>query len=373
MEDKKRLSLALLAVTAIAPITWGSTYYVTATHLPEDRPLFAALVRALPFGLALLLVRRQLPKGDWWWRSAVLGVVNVGAFFALIFVAAYRLPGGLAATLTATTPFVVAVLAWVLVKERPTTHVLAGAALGVVGVALLVLRAGFTVDPVGVAASLSAVLLFSLGIVLVKRWRPPVDMLTFTSWQLVAGGLAIAPVALVVEGGPPAVDAEAVAGYLYIGVVGTVVAYTVWFIGIGRLPATAVALVGLLNPVSGTAIGVALAGERFGPVQAAGTALVIAGIAWGTTGGRSRRVSTNSRSEPEAILGRRAPRGTNTQLEGYEHPTRRGRTPNSTSAGELVGRSQADRRQLERGQPAHDLGVLGSPRGGRVVADRGQA
>ena len=281
MEERWSTRLLLLAVTAIAPIAWGSTYFVTATYLPPDRPLFAALVRALPFGLVLLLVRRQLPHGDWWWRAGLLGVINIGAFFALIFVAAYRLPGGLAATLTATSPLLVALLAWLLVKERPTPGALAGAVLGVVGVALLVLRAGFTVDPVGVAASLSAVTLFALGMVLVKRWRPPVDMVTFTSWQLVAGGLVIAPVALVVEGAPPAVDAAAVGGYLYIGVVGTVIAYGVWFAGIGRLPATAVALVGLLNPVSGTVIGVSLAGEAFGVVQVVGTLLVLSGIALG--------------------------------------------------------------------------------------------
>ncbi|WP_435768984.1 EamA family transporter [Nocardioides sp. SYSU DS0651] len=281
MEDKWTARLLLLAVTAIAPISWGSTYYVTATYLPPDRPLFAALVRALPFGLVLLLARRRLPHGDWWWRAAVLGVINIGAFFALIFVAAYRLPGGLAATLTATSPLLVALLAWLLLRERPTAGALAGAALGVTGVALLVLRAGFAVDPVGVAASLTAVGLFSLGMVLVKRWRPPVDMLTFTSWQLVAGGLVLLPVALAVEGAPPAVDAAAVGGYLYIGVVGTVVAYAVWFTGIGRLPAVAVALVGLLNPVSGTVIGVSLAAEPFGAVQVLGTVLVLSGIALG--------------------------------------------------------------------------------------------
>lgn len=282
MEDNRvRGLLLLLAVTAIAPVAWGSNYYVAATYLPPDRPLFGALVRALPFGLVLLLVRRRLPQGVWWWRTVLLGVINIGVFFVLIFVAAYRLPGGLAATLTATTPFVVAVLAWSLVRERPTPGALLGALLGVAGVALLVLRSGFAVDPIGVAASLGAVVLFSLGTVLTKRWKPPVDLLTFTSWQLVGGGLAILPVALLVEGAPPAVDLPAVAGYLHIGVLGTVVAYAAWFHGIARLPATAVALVGLLNPVSGTVIGVALAGEPFGPVQVAGTALVLAGIAAG--------------------------------------------------------------------------------------------
>eukprot|EP01032_Pedospumella_encystans_P002850 gene2850-3350_t len=84
------ISWRTAAITAVAPIAWGSTYVVTEQLLPPDRPLFAAVVRALPAGLLLLAYRRRLPQGDWWWRSAVLGVLNIGLFFPLIFLAAYE-------------------------------------------------------------------------------------------------------------------------------------------------------------------------------------------------------------------------------------------------------------------------------------------
>ncbi|MFC7495177.1 MULTISPECIES: EamA family transporter [unclassified Nocardioides] len=270
-----------LGLAAVAPVAWGSGYYVTETFLPPDRPLFGAMVRALPFGLLLLAFRPTLPSGVWWWRSLLLGTLNIGAFFALIFVAAYRLPGGTAATLTATAPMMVMLIAWTLVGERPRAASLAGAGIGAAGVALLVLRADFVVDPIGVAASFGAVAMSSLGFVLVKRWTPPVDLLTFTAWQLVAGGLVLLPVALLVEGAPPPLDAPAIGGFLYLGLAGTVVAYVVWFRGLRLLPAAAVSLVGLLNPVAGTVIGVALAGESFGGAQALGLMLVLAGIAAG--------------------------------------------------------------------------------------------
>ena len=267
-----------LSLTALAPIAWGSGYYVTEAYLPPDRPLFGAMVRALPFGLLLLAFRPQLPRGEWWGRALLLGTLNVGAFFVLIFVAAYRLPGGLAATLTATAPVMMMLLAWGLVRERPRAASLAGAAVGFTGVALLVLRGGAAVDPIGVAASFAAVAMSSLGYVLIKRWEPPVDLLTFTAWQLVAGGLALLPVALVVEGAPPPLDLRAVGGFLYLGLVATVLANAVWFRGLRRLPAAAVSLVGLLNPVAGTLVGIALAGEMFGPTQALGMVLVLGGI-----------------------------------------------------------------------------------------------
>jgi probable blue pigment (indigoidine) exporter len=269
------------ALTAIAPVAWGSNYVVTSELLPADRPLFGAAMRALPAGLLLLAVTRRLPHGDWWWRALVLGTLNVGAFFVLVFVAAERLPSGVAATMMATSPAVMMLLAWPLVGERPRTFGLAGAAVGFLGVALLVLRAGQPLDPAGLAASLSAMVLSSVGFILGKRWQPPVSVLTFTAWQLLAGGLVLAPVALLVEGRPPHIGGPAVLGFLYVGLVATVLAYVVWFRGLQLLPAGTVGLIGLFNPVAGVALGVAVAGEAFGPVQGLGAALVLAGIALG--------------------------------------------------------------------------------------------
>jgi probable blue pigment (indigoidine) exporter len=297
-----------LSLAALAPIAWGSGYYVTEAFLPPDRPLFGATVRALPFGLLLLALRPGLPRGIWWWRALVLGSLNIGAFFALIFVAAYRLPGGMAATLTATAPIMVMLIAWGLIRERPRAASLAGAAVGVAGVALLVLRSGVTVDPIGIAASFGAVAMSSVGFVLVKRWKPPVDLLTFTAWQLVAGGLVLLPIALVVEGAPPPLDLRAVGGFLYLGLFGTALAYVVWFRGLRRLPAGAVSLVGLLNPVSGTVTGVVLAGETFGPVQALGLLMVLGGILAGqpSMAARLRRRAPVVVPEPERELSRAA-------------------------------------------------------------------
>ncbi len=299
------ISTRTVLVTAVAPIAWGSTYLVTEQFLPADRPLFAALVRALPAGLLLLAFRRRLPTGIWWWRAVVLGVLNIGLFFPLIFLAAYHLPGGLAATLQATSPLAVMALAAGILHERAGAIRIGAALVGLLGVALLVLRSPGEVDTLGLVGAFGSVLISGLGFVLVKRWQAPVDMLTLVSWQLVVGGLALLPVALVVEGAPPAVDLPALGGFLWLGVVGTVVAYVCWFHGLSRMPAGAVSLVGLLNPVVGTLLGVAFAGELFGWAQALGMALVLGGVlagqgwgvkmaAWFASGAARRRLSSSS-------------------------------------------------------------------------------
>ncbi|MCW2956042.1 MAG: transporter permease, partial [Thermoleophilia bacterium] len=227
-------SLTLL-IASLAPIVWGTTYIVTTEWLPDDRPLLAALLRALPAGLVLLVLLRKLPVGDWWWRAAVLGVLNIGIFFALLFESAYRLPGGVAAVLGAVQPLVIVGLSvWLLRTPARTGQVVAGIA-GVGGIALMVLKANATIDMVGVVAGLIGVVSMCLGFVLTKRWTSPVGPLVMTSWQLVAGGLFLLPIALLGEGMPPALSMTNVLGYAYLGFVGTAAAYYVWFRGIARL------------------------------------------------------------------------------------------------------------------------------------------
>ena len=298
MSSVETISWRTAAITAVAPIAWGTTYLVTEQFLPPDRPLFAATVRALPAGLLLLAFRRQLPRGGWWWRAVALGICNIGLFFPLIFLAAYELPGGLASTLQATSPFVVMALAWAIIRERPGLVRIGAALVGLVGVALLVLRAPSSGSALGLAAAFGSVAVSALGFVLVKRWQAPVDMLTLVSWQLVVGGLALLPVALLVEGAPPAIDVPAAAGFLWLGGVGTVAAYACWFHGLTHMPAGAVSLVGLLNPVVGTALGVSFAGELFGWPQALGMALVLAGVVAG-----QRRVRRDVKVSPLEVRG----------------------------------------------------------------------
>lgn len=229
--------IGIVLVTALAPIIWGTTYLVTTELLPPDRPLLAAVVRALPAGLLLVVLTRGLPQGIWRWRALVLGTLNIGAFFALLFVAAYRLPGGVAAIIIAAQPLLVAGLAAGLLGERLTLRTTIAAAAGVAGVSLLVLQADARLDGLGVAAAVGGAVVMATGVVLSKRWPSPAPLLTTTGWQLAAGGLLLLPVALFVEGPPPVTLSSAnLAGYGYLTIVGAALAYALWFRGSGPCP-----------------------------------------------------------------------------------------------------------------------------------------
>jgi probable blue pigment (indigoidine) exporter len=291
MEAKWRWML----VTAIAPIAWGSNYYVTRHALPHDHALYGALLRALPAGLLLLALRPRRPRGAWWWRSAVLGALNVGAFFALIYVTAQLLPTNLASMVMATSPIALMLLAWPLLDERPRVLPAAGAALGIVGVLVMLASGTGDVNPLGILASTAAMAMSSVGYILAKRWGSGVDVVALTSWQLIAGGLLLAPAAIAFEGAPPALDGTAVLGFAYVSVVATALAFWAWFEGLRHLEAGTVGLIGLLNPVTGVLLGTLVAAEALGTRQLLGLALVFGGIVLGqpALGGRLRALHSS--------------------------------------------------------------------------------
>lgn len=172
-------------------------------------------------------------------------------------------------------------IAWLLLADRPTLLPVLGALLGFVGVGVMVLGDTVRIDPLGVAASLAAMLMSSFGFILTKKWAVGQKTIAITSWQLIAGGLLILPFALAFEGGMPTVDAPAVLAFAYAAVVATALGYVAWFAGLRHLPAGTVGLVGLLNPVTGVLLGTLVASEPFGPRQAVGTMLVLIGVLLG--------------------------------------------------------------------------------------------
>ena len=251
-----------ILLTATAPAIWGSTYIVTTQLLPAGYPLTVAMLRALPAGLMLLLLVRALPKGIWWPRTFLLGALNFSFFWAMLFVSAYRLPGGVAATVGAIQPLIVLGLSRAVMGTaiRPLS-VLAGLA-GIGGVALLVLTPAASLDPIGITAGLAGAVSMAFGTVLSRHWQPPVPPLTFTAWQLTAGGLLLVPAALFLEPALPMPTAANLLGFLYLS----------------RLDPATVSPLGFLSPLVAVVLGWALLAQDLSPLQIAGMAVVLGSV-----------------------------------------------------------------------------------------------
>lgn len=274
-----------ILLTAAAPAIWGCTYAVTTELLPQGFPLTVGMLRALPAGLLLLVIVRQLPPRDWLGRIFILGALNFSLFWTALFVAAYRLPGGVAATLGAVQPLIVLLLSRLALGTRLQPAGIFAALAGALGVSLLLLRPHSGLDAIGVAAAIGGAVSMGAGTVLTRKWQPAVSPLTFTAWQLTAGGILLLPVALVVEPGFPVPSAANLAGLVWLALIGGAVTYYFWFRGIARLgPATATAF-SFLSPLTAVCLGWVLLDQKLSAAQLAGAAIVLFSVWLGQRAG----------------------------------------------------------------------------------------
>lgn len=263
---------------ASAPAVWGTTYVVTTELLPAGYPVWSSALRALPAGIIGLLICRQLPWGEWWWKSLVMGLLNMGMFFPLLFISAYRLPGGLASVLIACQPLFVAALGYLILKEAPTIWRIVWGLIGIAGIAMMVLDSDAVVDTWGIVAGIIGAGSMAAGIVLFKKWHRPVGGLTWASWLLAWAGVMLIPASFLFEGGPPPIDASAGLGYAWLGIVGALLTYWAWFGGLGKLPVSAASFLPLLSPIVATLLGIILLQQFLGVVQWIGFTICLLAI-----------------------------------------------------------------------------------------------
>ncbi|MBA3330372.1 MAG: EamA family transporter [Actinobacteria bacterium] len=273
--------------TLLAPIAWGTSYVTITELLPDSRPLLVATIRVVPSALLLLiagaLASRWRPHGAEWWHTGTLAMFNFGIFFPLLVIAVYRLPGGVAAVVGGLQPLFVAALSWLVARCRPRVLDLAVGCVAAFGVGLVVIRPGADFDPTGLLAAVGANVSFAVGVVLTKHFSTPSNRLAATGWQLLLGGVILVPLTAFVEGAPASLTAGNVAGFAYLSLVATALAFVLWFNGIRRLPAAAPPLLGLAAPVTGAALGWGILGESLSPLQLTGFVVTLAAIAYGAS------------------------------------------------------------------------------------------
>ena len=262
MTHTSSLSVVLLILlTAIAPTLWGTTYFVTTELLPDNRPFIAAFLRLLPAGIILVLISRHLPKRNEWFRITILAILNFAIFHVLLFVAAYRLPGGLAAVVGAIQPLMMMFLIWFVDNRKPAQLALAASIVGVFGMAAPLLSPSSTWDLIGILAATAGAMLMTCGVFLARRWRTDMPLLAFTGWQLLIAGIMLAPLAWLID--PPllTLTTKNILGYGYLSLFGTTFAYALWFNGVAKLSPVAVSSLGLLSPIAAVVIGWLVLGQ----------------------------------------------------------------------------------------------------------------
>lgn len=271
-------------------ILWGGSFLFIGIAVKAVPPLTIVLARvgiaALALNLVLRLSGQRLPlDGRVWAAFAVMGFLNNLIPFSLIVWGQARIPSGVASVLNAMTPvFTVIVAHFLTSDEKLTGNRLAGVALGLAGVAVMIgpaALAGAGADVIGAFAVLLAALSYAFSGIYGRRFRGfRLSPLVVATGQLTATTMMMAPLALVVEQ-PWTLTAPGpgpVAAIVALALASTALAYILFFRILTAAGAVNLSLVTLLIPVSAVLLGAAFLGETIAMRQLAGMGLIGLGL-----------------------------------------------------------------------------------------------
>ena len=276
-------------------VVWGSTYLAIAIAVETIPPFLMAGARFLLAGTILLAWTRArggtgfvAPTRREWRDMTVIGALLLGGGMGMVAFGEQTIPSGITALLIALLPAWIAIFGRILLGERLPLLAVVGIIVGFAGVGILVgpsLGGGTGgLDPLGLAAVIVSPIAWSLGSLFAShRATLPRDPLVNTGGQMVAGGLVLfGMAALAGEFGrfdPAGVSLESIAAFVYLTVVGSLLAFTAygWLLRVAPLPL--VATYAYVNPVVAVILGAIVLQEPIDARTLLAAAIIVGAVA----------------------------------------------------------------------------------------------
>jgi drug/metabolite transporter (DMT)-like permease len=272
-----------LLPVAVLTLIWGCNWPVLKMGVTEMAPLtFRAIT--LPFAALGLLAVAHL-SGDsirvpraLWGKVATLALFNIACWNGLVLFGVQQLPAGRSAILAYTMPIWSVLFSLVLLSEPLGARRIAGMALGMLGMALLLgddirhLRHA----PNAALLILGAAIGWALGTVLLRKWKVPIAQNTLSGWMMLLGWSPIVTLAPLLAPAPLAMpSASGWFALLYNVFLAGTLAHWAWFTLARTLPVAVSSMSSLPVPIVGVFSGMLFLGERPGPSEWAALALVV--------------------------------------------------------------------------------------------------
>jgi drug/metabolite transporter (DMT)-like permease len=264
---------------------WGASFLLIRIGVPDFGPVALVGVR-LAIASAIVLgysraTSQSLPRVQDWRRWLVVGAINTALPFVLFSVAELRVTASLGSILNATTPFFAAVLGAVWLGQRLARGRVAGLAIGLIGVVLVVgwdTGLSSPADYLAALAGLGGGASYAVGTLLVRRLFPHAGSTTLAAGQQTAAACLMIPLGVAAW---PA-EMPGMAAWLAVvglGVATTAIAYLIFFWLLAKSGALAALSVTFIIPIFGVAWGAVFLGEAFGPTQVVGLLTILFGVA----------------------------------------------------------------------------------------------
>ncbi len=277
--DWKALGLGLAFVAM-----WSSAFTSARIIVAHAPPFMALSLRFLLSGLIALAIGwalgQRMPRDRVQWVAVgVFGLCQNALYLGLNFFAMRTIEASLAAVIASTLPLIVAALAWGWRGERLTPIAAAGLVAGFVGVLVIMSsRLGGAGDALGMALCVAGALALAIATLTLRGASAGGDLWVIVGLQMLVGAVLLLPVAALTETWAVDWEPALVVAFLYTVIFPGLIATMIWFVLVRRIGATRAATFHFLNPFFGVATAAVVLGERVGPRDVLGVAIVMAGI-----------------------------------------------------------------------------------------------
>jgi drug/metabolite transporter (DMT)-like permease len=268
-------------------LVWGSTYLAIKISVRTLPAFLSAGTRFLLAGglLALILLasgrsirvsRRELAS------AALLGLSLLALGVGMVTLAETRIDSSIAAMIAGSVPLQV-ILLRTLARDRVALATRLSVLVGLAGLALVVIPGGSGASSaVGLAMGVAASISWSLGSFFAHRLPLPKDSFVATTWEMLSAGVFLLVLGLV-TGEPWSMNAagftlESIAAWLYLGIFGTLVAFTAYTWLLRNAPISKVVTHQYVNPIVAIALGALVLGEEITLAVGIGAALIVGSV-----------------------------------------------------------------------------------------------
>lgn len=276
---------AKLLLVALA-FAWGLNWPAIKIGLEELTPwsyrLLGFTISAVSLVALVKLQGRSLavPRGRIWLHIMVSSALNIVAFGLFSTFAQLTASTSRVAVVTYSFPVWASLLGWLVLGERPNRNAIAGLVLCVAGLGVLVYPVLGSEALIGLSLSLACAMTWAVATIYLKLTRLPSD-LAITTWQVIFAVGVMAILFLIFQGVPTfePISLRPALAVVFSGIVGTGLAYVMWFRIAEHLPAATASIGTLAVPVIGVASSALLLGERPTTADIVGFALIFAAAA----------------------------------------------------------------------------------------------
>lgn len=274
---------AILGGLAFAAI-WASAFTSARIIVTNAPPLTVSAIRFLLAGIIVLVIARVMNQSfklnpSQWRLTLIFGICQNALYLGLNFVAMQTVEASLAAIIASSLPLFVALIAWLILREKVRPLGIAGLFLGIAGVVLIMgsrLTAG--VDPFGVALCLIGALALAVATLAVRGASSGGNVLVVVGFQMLIGSVALWVPALITESWDFNWTPPVIAAFLYTIFVPGILATVLWFWLVRRIGTVRAATFHFLTPFFGVAIAAVLLGEAIRSLDIVGVAVITVAI-----------------------------------------------------------------------------------------------